>query len=328
MFGFGFRQYLNNGRGGMGEERLDRPVSNFDVAGIPIAEWHSGLFCCHKNFIPSCWLAFCCPCKLWSQIVVRAQIPLFISIKNSLGVRLQLGSGYRVFIDMFWIPLALIISLVLIVVLVKPLQKDVRTLLLFFLFAVGIVFAYINGHVRVAVREKYLLPGFIPVQNGCAVPNCMLDMVVSCLCLPCSLAQLARHIFQYERWSPHINFSLGDPSKLEPLEESHRRPERADRAGLQWADHQRPDDIRQYTGAGARERMQDERAEAREGTSGPVVTVPPSAVSYPPAYTATSPTHMRNVNGGSVPIATVVEPSAPPSLANTTYNADGTIYRP
>lgn len=300
----------------MGEETLDRPANNFDVAGIPISQWHSGLFCCHKNIIPSCFLSFFCPCKLWAQIVVRAQIPLLISLKNSLGARFRLNSGYRVFMDFFWIPLALIIGIILILALLKnKIPRDVTALLYILLGSVMVIFVYINGHVRVAVREKYLLPGFIPINNGCAVPNCMIDLLVSCLCLPCSLSQLARHIFQYERWSPSIGLSLGDPSKLEPLEESPRRPHRADAAGLQWADHPRPDDITQFTGAGARQRMEDEAAEAQSQRAGLSATVVP----------ATNVIYSAPPMSNHVPAAAVVV--SPPSSSRT-YNADGSIYQP
>ena len=59
-------------RGGHGDEvmNLDRPVSNFDVAGVPTGAWSSSLFGCLGNLRPSCIMSFCLPCVLWSQVII------------------------------------------------------------------------------------------------------------------------------------------------------------------------------------------------------------------------------------------------------------------
>ncbi len=51
-----------------GRENLDRPVNNYDVAGIPRGQWSSGLFSCLSNILPSCLFSFCCTPILWSQV--------------------------------------------------------------------------------------------------------------------------------------------------------------------------------------------------------------------------------------------------------------------
>jgi len=71
MFRWGF---LRGGRFRSGQENLDRPASNFDVAGIPTGQWSSGLFECYKNIVPSCLLSFLCPCVMLAQVIVRAQV--------------------------------------------------------------------------------------------------------------------------------------------------------------------------------------------------------------------------------------------------------------
>ena len=61
FFGFG---------GGHGNEvlTLDRPVSNFDVAGVPTGAWSSSLLGCLGNLNPSCIVSCICPCVMWAQV--------------------------------------------------------------------------------------------------------------------------------------------------------------------------------------------------------------------------------------------------------------------
>lgn len=56
------------GPGAHGDEYLDRPPSNFDVGGIPQGKWSSGLFACHQNIMPSCFMSFFCPCIMFGQV--------------------------------------------------------------------------------------------------------------------------------------------------------------------------------------------------------------------------------------------------------------------
>eukprot|EP01035_Chromulina_nebulosa_P021913 gene21913-28372_t len=140
-----------------------------------------GLFECFNNIIPSCLLAFFCPCILFAQVAVRSQIPFLIALKNSIVL-------FRRF-------------------------------------------------------------------------SALLDAMISICCLPCSLAQLARHVFQYDRWDPPIGFYLRDPSLLPPLlpAGSITRPEIADTAGLQWLDNRAIPGTRDNTGLAHRREIMNEQ---------------------------------------------------------------------
>lgn len=152
MFAMGrFRFMLWSG--GVGEERLDQPLSNYDVIGIPTHQWSSCFFACYENIIPSCMVAFCCPCILWGQVIVRSQIPLLIGIKNSfLCLRNQTGYGF--FVDVFFWSIILMLILFLIPSVVGGMPSIIR----YFMYIVGIGlligFLYLNGHLRTAFREK------------------------------------------------------------------------------------------------------------------------------------------------------------------------------
>lgn len=50
-----------------GNEVLDIPSNNYDIAGIPREQWSSSLFHCYSH-IPSCFLSICCSACLWSQV--------------------------------------------------------------------------------------------------------------------------------------------------------------------------------------------------------------------------------------------------------------------
>ena len=136
------------------DELLDRPLSNYDVIGIPTGEWSSGMFDCFQNLVPSCILSFFCPCIMWAQIVVRAQIPLLIGLKNSLSC-LRTTSGYGVFIDFFiWSAATTAGLLILIIVLYGEVPSIVTTLFCVILVAVCLTFLGALAHTREAFREK------------------------------------------------------------------------------------------------------------------------------------------------------------------------------
>lgn len=81
------------------------------------------------------------------------------------------------------------------------------------------VWMYMNAHIRMALREKYnvdVLPCF---RSRGGLMEWALDSLIAVVCLPCSLSQLARHVFQYDSWSPRIGFFTGDPSRLPALED-------------------------------------------------------------------------------------------------------------
>lgn len=136
------------------EELLDRPLSNFDVLGIPTGAWSSGLLECHQNIVPSCVLSFFCPCVMWAQIVVRAQIPLLISTKNAIH-QLRSNSGYGAFVEFFfWTALVSIALLIVILVLHGEMPSIVTTLLGILLIGTGGGLIYVLAHTRTAFREK------------------------------------------------------------------------------------------------------------------------------------------------------------------------------
>lgn len=152
MFSFG-RMNLMGGNGGA--ENLDQPISNFDLIGIPTNAWSDGFCDCFKNSMPSCLLSFCCPCIMWAQIVTRSQIPLLISIKNSLICQRHL-SGYGLFIDYyFWsIFISLGIIIVLAVVDIWSISTGLYYLFLIILIVLLGTHAYLVGHSLSAFREK------------------------------------------------------------------------------------------------------------------------------------------------------------------------------
>jgi hypothetical protein len=122
---------------------------------------------------------------------------------------------------------------------------------------------YLLGHMRTAFKMKYFLI-FVKLVLNNELYFFMLDMVLqncpkdassgnalgifvlvlrahhassrrySCTqnCLfahsnssDCIFFQMARHVFQYDRWSPRIGLFLGDPTVLPPLINDVRRPQ-------------------------------------------------------------------------------------------------------
>ena len=155
MSGIGFFSFFSRlGAGGRSSpEQLDRPLSNFDVIGIPTEEWSSSFFSCHENFMPSCIVSFFCPCVMWAQIVVRAQIPLLIALKNSM-IFFRGQSGYGVFIDYFVWSTIISIGLIITLALVHFSAPIVFYILLIILIAVVVSLMYLLGHTRTAFKEK------------------------------------------------------------------------------------------------------------------------------------------------------------------------------
>jgi Cys-rich protein (TIGR01571 family) len=218
-----------------GNLNLDTPINNFDIAGIPTnGDFSSPLWGCFENVVPSCVLSFFCPCIMFGQVVVRAQIPLCIDIKNSFTC-LSRRSGYSFFIDIYLytglVSLALLLVLVSQAEQIKNATSNAFYVVLWGFDVILIwLFLYYNAHIRMAVREKYHLNTNFFRSRGIA--EWTIDSAVATLCLPCSLAQLARHVFQYDKWEPQIGLFQGDPSGLPPLEAVVHRPDRADQAGL------------------------------------------------------------------------------------------------
>lgn len=292
------------------DENLDSPMSNFDVIGVPTGRWSSHFFGCFENIMPSCILSFFCPCIMWAQIVVRAQIPLLISIKNAFSC-LRGRSGYGAFIDYFmW---SLIICAILIVVLVTV---TLNTQLAYFLGAVVVIlggpFLYAIGHTRTAFKMKYTIASCFP--PGWHFWEMLWDVVVSITCMPCSLAQMARHVFQYDKMDTKLGLFVSDPSTLPPLRPTdvetgnggapYERPARADTAGLTWTYDGRHPEAKDNTGAAHRQQEIYERQQAqmRAEHAARGATAPPTA--------ATATATANPVRGG-----------------NVVYNADGSVAR-
>jgi len=218
-----------------GQQNLDSPLNNFDIAGIPTdGEFSSPLLGCFENVLPSCFLSFFCPCIMFGQVVTRAQIPLCIDVKNSFSP-LRKQSGYGFFIDIFfWTGAIGVILLLVLITQAESIKNTTSNAFFVVLWGFDIIilwlFLYYNAHLRMAVREKYHLNTNCMRSRGFV--EWTIDSVVATLCLPCSLAQVARHVFQYDRWDPKISLLQGDPSSLPPLEAVVHRPTRADQAGL------------------------------------------------------------------------------------------------
>lgn len=137
-----------------GEEHLDSPLSNFDVMGVPTGTWSSSLFACQENVVPSCVLSFFCPCIMWAQIVVRAQIPLLIGLKNTLEC-MRTHSGYGAFIDYFMGSVIISVGLIIILVVLASILPSAITILFSIIVIVILgTLIYLLQHTRRAFREK------------------------------------------------------------------------------------------------------------------------------------------------------------------------------
>jgi hypothetical protein len=139
-------------RGHQGQETLDRPLSNFDVIGIPTDRWSSHFCACYENIVPSCLMALFCPCILWAQVIVRAQIPQFIGIKNSLGFTKV--SGFRLFIDFYMWSLILCLLFLSLVIFIPNQSTSLRYGLILLLVIAVALRIFLIGHSVTAFREK------------------------------------------------------------------------------------------------------------------------------------------------------------------------------
>lgn len=139
--------------GSSGPENVDRPLSNFDVIGIPTEQWSSHMFSCFENMVPSCLLSFFCPCVMWGQIVVRAQIPMLIGIKNSFAC-FRGQSGYGLFVDYCFWSFALSLALILVLALVDIQSRILRYFIGVLIVAILGTVLLLTGMSLTAFREK------------------------------------------------------------------------------------------------------------------------------------------------------------------------------
>lgn len=329
------RQWLGGGGGG-GQEILDTPLSNFDIIGVPTQAWSSGFFsgffCC-ENVVPSCLLSIFCPCLVFSQVIVRAQIPLFIGIKNSIDI-FRGKSGFGAFIDYFNVSVILSVTLLLLITLVElsSLWKTFFSLLLIIVF---LQFASASGHLRTAFKEKYQLPGLFP--PGSEVFDMFCDIPVSVCCMPCSLSQMMRHLFQYDTLDTPLGLYMSDPSSLPPLrptptdEEASiagmgggivSRPARADTAGLFWQYDTRHPDRSDQSGTAHRQEELRRRQEAQLfSTSATPIPSAPLSSSRP----ATSP--IPSISADPVPTTAIpYTPYTPYTVMQEPRVSDGDVY--
>jgi Cys-rich protein (TIGR01571 family) len=189
---------IRGGGHNVGREYLDSPLSNFDTVGVPTGSWFDGLcipFFNPSNWFPSSFVACFCPCIMFSTVTVRAQIPLLIALKNSTSC-MRGKSGYGFFIDYFVWSLVFA-GCILVTLLVLPdLSSFAVTALVILLLIVLLPFVLALGHQRTAFKEKYRIPGMLP--EGSEVFDMILDFPTAIVCMPCSLAQMARHVMQYD----------------------------------------------------------------------------------------------------------------------------------
>jgi len=286
--------------GPSGEETLDQPLSNYDVIGIPTERWSSPLYGCFSNIIPSCVVSFFCPCIMWGQIVVRAQIPLLIGLKNSLEF-MRRNSGYGLFVEYFFWSIVISLALIITIVAISGLDSLLVTFIVIMLVFILGPLLYLLGHTRTAFREKYAIRG--ECGPGCAFWEMVLDAAVMLACLPCALAQMARHVFQYDRMDTKLGLFLSDPSALPPLpplgeggsggDGTFQRPRIADEAGLAWAnDNPLPGTTgRENTGAAHRQQEMEQRQRdqlIREATATTSATQPAATPTTATAVNASS----------------------------------------
>ena len=91
---------------------------------------------------------------MWAQIVVRAQIPLLIALKNSIR-RLRRVSGFGFFVTLSsWIALAAA-ALLVTLSLARSINFSARSLLSFFVILLLGGLLYLFSHTRVAFKAKY-----------------------------------------------------------------------------------------------------------------------------------------------------------------------------
>lgn len=135
---------------------------------------------------------------MFGQLVVRAQIPLYISLKNQFSGP-DRTSGFCFFVWLYFFAVALLATSVLLVALFWNTTAQVENAhagLALFLILAFVCVLTLGGHLRFAFRRKYDIPDIC--GEGWGNFSILFDCLVGgFLCIPCSLAQMARHVFQY-----------------------------------------------------------------------------------------------------------------------------------
>eukprot|EP01038_Epipyxis_sp_PR26KG_P005380 gene5380-7459_t len=284
MYFGSLRGFLRGGPYNPEDETLDRPISNFDVLGIPTGQWSTPLFHVPQTSseISSFCMAITCPCVLFAQIVTRAQIPLMIAVKNSCAI-FRGRSGYPLYAYSFLLLIGLsAIFIALLVILSSKLSFSLSLFIAILCFVSFSLFIFINGHLRTAFKEKYELPSFLSPATG--FWQLVIDAWISVACLPCSLAQMARHVFQYHNMDTELFCYFGDPSTLPPLrvdpntmETPYVRPVRADMAGLRLFTNQLTEGVRDNRGNAHRQEEIMERQRNEILSNNTIRSTTPSA---------------------------------------------------
>ncbi len=138
------------------------------------------------------------------------------------------------------------------------------------------------------LHYRYRLRSVMP--PGCLGFDMLLDILISTVCMPCSLSQMARHVFQYDRMDEELGLFYQDPYALPPLRPlssetgtTFERPNRADNAGLSWTSNERHPNVRDNRGRAHREEelLARQRQELLNEQGGAGATAPPMAVAVP-----------------------------------------------
>mmetsp|Transcript_8588 Transcript_8588/g.14289 ORF Transcript_8588/g.14289 Transcript_8588/m.14289 type:complete len:257 (-) Transcript_8588:123-893(-) len=174
-----------------------------DHLEVPTGGWKDGIFACFNAGIchPSLWCAICCPQVLMGQIMMRLQLtwlgepgPL-ISTKNTFLICLVLVFMYILYSTMLEI---------------YSLPYDVNTVPTFIpvLRSVGSVLfsvwaLYSLCKTRMNTRARYSIP-----ETRC--PGCE-DCLCAFFCTCCTVAQLARHTGDYNRYGGVCCTQTGHP---------------------------------------------------------------------------------------------------------------------
>lgn len=135
---------------------------------------------------------------MFGQLVVRAQIPLYISLKNQFSGP-DRTSGYCFFLWLYLFCMGLFAAAIILVSLYWNASANVQYAHAGLLVFLGIAFACmitLGGHLRFAFRRKYDIPDICGEGwgNFSILYDCLIGGI---LCVPCSFAQMARHVFQY-----------------------------------------------------------------------------------------------------------------------------------
>uniref|UniRef100_A0A7S1UDA4 Uncharacterized protein n=2 Tax=Phaeomonas parva TaxID=124430 RepID=A0A7S1UDA4_9STRA len=184
----------------------------FDRIGVK-----SGAFCSSLCGCGDLALALLLPPVAFAQICVRAQLPLFITGKNTFSA-LRKNSGYHFFIDLL-VTLYFLLVLFIVILFLAPGFTSAMSIL------AGIdwlAIAVVLGAMRTDFRIKYNCPGELGPEESHGGLNALFDLFLCAVPLlqAMALAQMLRHVMPEQRSieGDGCFAALGDPSRLPPRE--------------------------------------------------------------------------------------------------------------